>query len=282
LSPLDEIVFAHEMTHALQDQDLNLSGLTASQLDDQNIAVTALIEGDATSCQVDYLMANKRLIPAVVAQMNSPELSSAQLDSAPPYLRATLLFPYEQGLTFVNALKKNGGWSAVDKAYARPPVSTEQVLHPEKYLANEQPVKVTVPDLTSTLGSGWTAVDTNDFGELGVRVLLAGQPESKPDANRAAAGWGGDEYRVWANGGQTAIVWQTAWDTTRDAGEFSDALGRYEAQRWNVRAASPVAGQRWFTSASAVTVIIEGGQDVTYILAPDAPTATRMVRAIAG
>ena len=281
-SPLDEIVFAHEVTHALQDQNLNLDGLTVSeskQFDDQNLATLALIEGDATSCQVDYLLANKRLIPAVFTQLNSPELSSDQLNKAPAYLRTTLLFPYDQGLTFVDALKKNGGWSAVDEAYARPPVSTEQVLHPAKYLANEQPVPVTVPDLTSALGSGWSSAATNDFGELGVRVLLSGQPNSKRDANQAAAGWGGDEYRVWANGGQTAIAWQTAWDTKQDADQFVAALGKYEAQRWNAPAGTPVSGQTWFVSTSAVTVIIQRGQSVTYLLAPDRQTAARMVAA---
>lgn len=282
---LDEFVFVHEMTHALQDQNLNLDALTANQPahpDDQTLATLALIEGDATSCQIDYLLANKSLIPAVSAQINSPELSSEQLDKAPAYLRGTLLFSYDQGLTFVTALKKNGGWTAVDEAYTKPPVSTEQVLHPQKYLAGEQPVPVTVPDLGPALGSGWTPVATNDLGELGVRLLLSGQPDSRSGATPAAVGWGGDTYRVWTNGDGTALVWRTAWDTSQDADEFQQTLGEYEGQRWHATPASLVSGQSWFVSTGAAAVVIRHGQDVTYVVAPDRETAARIVDAIGG
>lgn len=282
---LDEIVFAHEVTHALQDQNLNLDALTGRHsdfLDDQNLALLALIEGDATSCQLDYLLANTRLIPALTAQLNSPELSSAELDKAPAFLRSTLLFPYDQGLNFVTTLKKNGGWNAVDDAYARPPVSTEQILHPQMYLAGEQPVPVSLPDIGAALGNGWTSVAINDFGELGVRILLTDQSTSSPDAKQAAAGWGGDRYQVWANGSRTALVWQTAWDTGTDAQEFVDTLRQYEAQRWHVPGDMTVPGQSWFVSSQTTTVAVQHGQDVTYVLAPDRETAARIVKSAGG
>lgn len=280
-SALDEITFAHEVTHALQDQNFNLDGLLRQQgsaLDDQSLALLALVEGDATSCQVDYLLANKSLIPALAAQVADPDFSSDQLDKAPAYIRQTLLFPYDQGSTFVDALKQNGGWAKVDSAYQRPPVSTEQILHPEKYLADEQPVPVTIPDLGPTLGSGWMPVETNDLGELGIRILLSGQSNSKEQANRDAAGWGGDRYEAWGKGDQTALVWRSTWDTGSDATQFAAGLGAYEAQRWKVDADSSVAsGEQWFISPTAVTVVIQQGEQVHYVLAPDRATAQRIV-----
>lgn len=282
-SAMDEFVFAHEVTHALQDQNFDLDALISNEdkdLDDQSLAILALIEGDATVCQVDYLKANKALIPPLMVQLNSPDLSSEELDKAPAFLRETLLFPYDQGMTFVDALKDGGGWDAVDQAYSRPPASTEQILHPDKYVANERPIDVTVPDYSAALGAGWSPVETNDMGELGVRILLSGQSESKADANRAAAGWGGDEYRVWGKGDQTVLVWRTAWDTGTDADQFTSAMSAYEAQRWGVKANNSAAGQHWFESSGQVTVIVRNGQDVTYVLAPDRATAQRIVRSL--
>ena len=85
----------------------------------------------------------------------------------PAILEETLLFPYTTGLTYVQGVQIQGGWEAVDAFYERMPVSTEQILHPEAYAANEEPIDVDLPDdLGDQLGDGWSVSIEDTFGEL--------------------------------------------------------------------------------------------------------------------
>jgi hypothetical protein len=169
----------------------------------------------------------------------------------PPFLQRQLLFPYVDGLTFAQALYDRGGgtWKLVDlAARVRPPASTEQVLHPEKWIAVEPPLEV---PLRVSLGAGWERVAAGVWGEWQTRELLGGDDE-------AAAGWGGDRYELWRRGDAHVLVMRWAWDTQRDLDEFAAALR-----------ASPVARR----SGAAVDVT---GETVTLVLAPDAELARRV------
>src|SRR5690606_6116041 len=112
--------------------------------------------------------------------------------------------------------------------------STEQILHPEKYLAGEQPVEIHVNDFTGGLGDNWTVWDTNTFGEYQIMVMLQNSSMSEQQAQVAAAGWGGDTYVVAGTEDIDAIHWVTAWDTEQDANEFARAWALREAERWGV------------------------------------------------
>src|SRR5262249_289792 len=132
----------------------------------------------------------------------------------PEVVRDQLVQPYFAGREFVLALWQNGGWDAVRKAWGKPPRSTEQVLHPAKYLADEPPLPVTLgyePPRGKLVCGGVV-------GELLIRSLLG------TDATEAAAGWGGDNYRVWDVDGATLLVWRTRWDSPADAAEFLEAV----------------------------------------------------------
>ena len=130
------------------------------------------------------------------------------------------------GPSFIQALQARGGEAAVNEALRNPPVSTEQVLHPAKY-PNDPPVPVEVPDLSSTLGTGWSDLDLSDVGEEFLLALLALHlPRS--DAARAAAGWDGGRYRAWSDGSRTAVVLTTRWETPKDASEFAAAMDRWK------------------------------------------------------
>jgi hypothetical protein len=82
------------------------------------------------------------------------------------------MFPYMSGMEFAQSLFDRGGWDAIDAAYANPPVSTEQILHPDRYPA-DQPVTVELPDLQSVLGDGWTELYTNVLGEWYTYLILS-------------------------------------------------------------------------------------------------------------
>lgn len=229
LGPVERVTFAHEFDHALQDQNFGLGNLKVDQVGegDRDLARLALAEGDATLLM--SLWAQQRLSPSETLQLlaeSSDPQQTQLLASMPAILRETLLFPYTTGLSFVTSLRAAGGWAAVDAAYARPPDSTEQLIHPEKYASHEAVLPIDVPtDLAKRLGKGWSVPLVDSLGEFQLRIWLeqvAGA--SSADATAAAAGWGGDRL-VYATGpsGVWAVAVLTRWDTPEDAREFDDA-----------------------------------------------------------
>ncbi len=135
----EKATFAHEFTHALQDQSFGLEGIDVDAVGqgDRSLARLALVEGDATLVMARWMSRN--LGPAELGELlNVDPEAQAQLAKMPAILRETLLFPYQQGLAFVNGLGASGGWEAVNRAFGRLPDSTEQILHPEKYQARRE------------------------------------------------------------------------------------------------------------------------------------------------
>src|SRR3990172_77214 len=157
--PLERATLAHEYTHALQDQHFGLADLGLDDLTqgDRALARLALIEGDASLLMQQWAAENLSFADAmkVLLQALDPR-QQAVLAGMPPILQRQLMFPYLDGLAFVTGLQAAGGWTAVDAAYSRPPDSTEQILHPEKYTVGEGPVAIASPDELGRLGAGWT------------------------------------------------------------------------------------------------------------------------------
>lgn len=226
LGPTEKTTFAHEYTHALQDQNFELSSFDLAEVGegDRGFARLSLIEGDATLLMTLWQL--DRLTQAEFIQLlgeaSDPEATKI-LSELPPVLVQSLLFPYTGGLNFVECLYANGGWTAVDAAYRDPPASTEQILHPAKYLAHEAPIAVDLPDdLATRLGDGWSVGLEDTTGELQLRLWLqfAGGGSAGP-VEPAAAGWGGDRTMLLKGpDGAWAIVISTEWDTPADASEF--------------------------------------------------------------
>jgi hypothetical protein len=149
-------IMAHELTHALQDQHFNLRRFEHWPKGDSDaeLAAHALIEGDATLAMALYVANNPLIALAFMKSLGATGMASEELNKAPRALRESLLFPYQDGEKWVNALYKRGGWSEVSQAFTTLPQSTEQILHPEKYFAHEAPMKVSLPDVTSLLNAG--------------------------------------------------------------------------------------------------------------------------------
>lgn len=229
VGPTDEATYAHEFTHQLQDQrfDLDALGIDSSDQSDRSLARLALVEGDATSVQTTWMTQN--LTAAELGEVFAAALDPAAMaafNGAPPYLRETALFPYQEGLALVMRVLGTGGYAAVDAAFADPPDSTEQVLHPEKYVTREAPVVVEIPDgLAKHLGAGWSEVGRDTLGEAIIRIWLKIGGQASSAASTAAAGWGGDRLALYRDeGGSAAIVLVTDWDTAADATEFDIAV----------------------------------------------------------
>jgi hypothetical protein len=230
LGPVEQITYAHEFDHALQDQNFGLRklGLDDTGNSDRALARLSLPEGDATLLMT--LWAETHLTPAQLIQLageaNDPS-QTAILAAMPDDLKETLLFPYEEGLNWVAGLHSSGGWAAVDAAYAKPPDSTEQILHADKWASHETPIAVTIPaSLPGKLGSGWTMPLTDTLGELQFRIWLEQVGKvAQSQAEAAAAGWGGDRIALVQKGSTFGIAIITKWDTPADAVEFAAAAG---------------------------------------------------------
>jgi hypothetical protein len=146
------------------------------------------------------------------------------MSAIPPWMVRQLTFPYEAGAAFVTQLYAAGGWDAVNAAYDQPPASTEQVLHPEKYLADEVPAEVAEPDPSAQLGSGWREVEATTLGEAMTAIWLEGLGTDRAEADAAANGWGGDRLSVVRGpDGGWALAWQLTWDAPAQAAEFAES-----------------------------------------------------------
>ncbi|MGH9872314.1 MAG: hypothetical protein ACRD9S_07595 [Pyrinomonadaceae bacterium] len=148
-------VMAHELTHALQDQHFNLRRFEKWPHGDSDaeLAAHALIEGDATLAMMVY-MAKNPLVALAFSRSLTTGVATEQYDQAPRAMRESLIFPYLQGSEWATQLYRKGGWTMVSNAFTRLPLSSEQILHPEKYFSYERPVKVALPDVSNLLNAG--------------------------------------------------------------------------------------------------------------------------------
>ncbi len=226
----DKITFAHEYDHALQDASFTVFADQKDLLDetDRALARAAVYEGDATLLMV--LWAGGNLTPEEFADVQAagadPE-SMAVLARTPAILVESLLFPYTAGQAFILPVQTAGGWTAVNAIYDELPRSTEQILHPDKYRAGEEPVAVKLPaTLATEMGDGWTEAIQDTFGEFQLGVWLRQSGIAAGDASAAAAGWGGDRLAVLDGPGEDwAVVMRSSWDTDEDATAFRQAAG---------------------------------------------------------
>ncbi len=276
----DELTVAHEFTHALQQAHFDIGGLRDNLKSnaDRRLALRALIEGDALLSELLYMLSyfDEQMQAETQSNRGSDDLSAFY--AAPVFIQNTITFPYSEGYQFtVNLYLKSEDFSHIDLAYGTLPASTEQIIHPEKYDAGEDPVAVSVPDPTALLGEGWAVIDRNVMGELFLRSYFESDLDPQTAAV-AAAGWGGDEFLMLETpDGNDALAIFSVWDTEADATEFADAFIAYgetvSGQEWVEVADAPVSA---FTleSGDRGSIWIEvGGVEARVIVAPDMATA---------
>lgn len=222
------LVLVHELVHALQDQRLNLgASYKEERTADADNAFRAVVEGDATLAMLAHAL-RQQGIPLSAATAGIQQMGDyldlnalvrgEKLDDAPAILRVTMVAPYLRGLQFVAAVQGRGGWPAVNNSHRRPPSTSEQVLHPNKYFAREPGESIEVVDNRALLGAGFSRIEEDTLGELELGVYLGQESPSKTD-EAAAAGWAGDQLAVYRRGDEVAVVWWTTWDNDEDAEE---------------------------------------------------------------
>jgi hypothetical protein len=230
-------IIAHELTHALQHQHFGLRSALKRipDNDDATIARSAVIEGDATITMVVHMMQglDMKALQKTVDDMadkitNGPTLTARHV---PHYMRQGLTFPYVGALKLLMQAMAKSGFSDVDKLHRKPPVSTEQLLHPERY-PNDKPVRVEFALKGSDLG-GYKVALRNRLGELGMRFLVSPLGQRDQLAKKLANGWGGDRYAYLIKGKSSAFVAAVATGDAAAAKRYRELLQTSFAHRYS-------------------------------------------------
>lgn len=201
-----ETVMAHEMVHALHDQHFEIEKWVdaAKPNDDAVFARTAVVEGSALAAMLDYLFRDAgvsvRSLPDIGPLMQQFDIASGsdspQLKKAPVYIRDSLMFPYLRGAAFSQAvLRSVSGWAEFHSVFAKPPASTQQIIHPELYFSDYVPEPVSLPDLSKLVPKGWKLLDENVMGEFGLHAVLK-QQLGEDRARALSPAWDGDRYAI--------------------------------------------------------------------------------------
>lgn len=233
----EEPTLAHELFHGIQDQNFSLTTVRPAyeRANDASLAATGLIEGDAVGVMIDYQLAGALSftdIPNFAEFMTTTVVGSGitgEVASVPRFLVERILFPYIEGLLFVHYLKLAAGWEIVNQAYLDPPLSTEQILHPERYLERDEPTWLEL-DVSSMVEVGFAVTYDQVIGELQWRGFFRhniGDLVSERAIENAAAGWDGDRFLALQDSADRMILISlSVWDSTRDAAEFAGVLRR--------------------------------------------------------
>ncbi len=285
-------ILAHELTHALQDQNYGLRAwMKAGQPaegpkkdsdsdgnDDSQTARRAVVEGQAQVVYVDYLLAplgrNLQNTPELVYQMEEPAVKavadSQMLHDAPMILRETGTFPYRAGLIFEGELLEKGGKEmAFSGAFARPPRNTHEVLQPIAYIEHEKLSPIGIPDVQQILSDKYTTYDSGGVGELDVRALLK-QYGNRKEADNLAAEWRGGAYVTFRKTAKAAVdeiatsdlalLYASRWKSSQSAERFAHMYVTALAERYQTATPQTVAAcSGTKCPISAVQVLTEEG-----------------------
>jgi IrrE N-terminal-like domain len=266
-SETQEPVLAHEIAHAIADQNYNLTKFIKAgrKSDDGSTARLAVMEGQATWLMSE-LLARKmgqslKDSPALLAMMSGAnETGGGQFpvfDNSPLYLRLTLVFPYTKGMLFQNAVYNRDGQKGFAEVFLKPPVSTQQILHPEKYFSGVKPTEPGLPQ--PTLPKGYKSLVGGSLGELEHTVLLE-QYSGKARAAELAPHWRGCVFNLLENKkeGRLVLLYAVEWDTEDAARQYFAAYRALLAKKWKHMSVAGDDGRFELRRKGAIVTSVEG------------------------
>jgi len=241
---IEDIVLAHEFTHALEDQywpidDPQDRDLQAST--DRGTAHDFLIEGSATREMIEVIPAQLgrgspssyfllwNLIHSGPGELalnyalsGAWKSSDALAAGVPETLARTEAMPYSFGYTFCTQVMRQWGLDGLDYIYNHPPVSSAQVMHPQKcWEWRDLPVQINLPE---NLPGGWKQTSLDSVGEAGMAVLFGCQFKSLNRGLGLARGWDGDHVALFeGSGGHRLLLWASSWGSTDAARRYGRA-----------------------------------------------------------
>jgi hypothetical protein len=236
----DNMILAHELTHAMQDQNFEMGSRLEeiSDNDDALLAFKSLIEGDATLAGFAYVRGgmDDTLADFITAHLTDlPQVSAAQEKNVPDALSIPFLFQYAEGTAFVREAYRRGGWDSVDAAFRNPPESTAQIIDPTLYFDHlTHPVRIKVDGYQKQL-AGWNKVLEDTYGELALRLIMQtsfGRDASEVDVARR---WAGDRMVVLSRANEETVIWIAAFNDEQGASLFANfyrkVLDRVDGQQ---------------------------------------------------
>jgi hypothetical protein len=272
-------VLAHELTHALQDQNFNLEkwtkaarsgkpGTPESLMEDERVAARqAVSEGQAMVSLVDYMLAgtgqsvstNPAIADAVIAGMETSG-QTPLYTQAPMFLKALLVFPYQFGLRFErDVLDKQGRQSAFAGAFRNPPRDTHEIMDPEVYVNNRPVPLLPLPGFETAAGKDYEKYDLSVMGQFDV-WLLAKQYAGQKVADAISPNWRGGYYYAALRPGTVktkgnvevptsslALTYLSKWASADAAQQFAGTYAAYLPKRYGK--AAEITG----TGTSAIT-----------------------------
>lgn len=221
VSPYVRVTLVHELTHALDDQHFNLEREDLG--DEAALGFAALVEGSALRVESAYRRSLSRDERDQVEDEEAAQVRRLPRD-VPPVVEIALGFPYDLGPDLVSAIVDAGDRARLNAAFASPPLSTEHVLDPERYLRGDNPRPVPIPKADQP------AFDDGEIGELFLILMLRSELGTD-GARRAARGWGGDRYVAWREGDRTCVRMDFVMDDAKETDELAKALGRWARGR---------------------------------------------------
>jgi hypothetical protein len=277
-----EGVAIHEQTHALQDQHHNLQLLLKRKASstDSDLAISALVEGDASAVMFDHqsrltsatpLEALPSVDPLVLLQVLGTQFDSLQ-PGIPSSIKGLLVFPYTSGLRFAHALLTRGGYREVERAYSRLPTTSREILHPEEFISGSfAPSIPHPPELPGYSATRSPPLYIDTLGEFGISSILSGEDSSRPLAADAARGWVGDLVGVFPiKDGKQTVSWITRWESVTDRERFVSSytaflISRYKLPSSPRTVSSPLhAGPPWIVAPHKSVQIISDGLQASF------------------
>ena len=263
-----EMLLAHELTHALQDQNFDLESSLdkVKDNDDRSLALKSVAEGDATIAGFAY--AAGRMDDSTVDTLADnlkqlPQALEAEAPGTPEGLSLPLLFQYSDGVRFVAEAYHRGGWSAVDALYRNPPQSSHQILHPALYFESSAPVPRIELAGYEGIMSGWKKADDDTYGELLLRVILERNLGKQSSEVGLASRWIADRMIILQESRGVNVIWMLAFSDAQTASHFTVVY-----QTILDRLLGDSTPHRIDTRSNAVLVVIGEGADYFDTLAP--------------
>lgn len=240
-SAMQDVALIHELAHAVADEHFNLQKFVnkSGQDDDAAMARDAVIEGQASWVMTEYMarqMGQSLKDRPNLAQTTSQASGQAAKEfpvfgAAPLYLQETLMFPYTQGMLFQQAVVEKRGPGAFGEVFRHPPLSSQQVLHPDRYFEHAAPSKPSLPPVE--LPRGYKKILAGTLGELDHQILLR-QYLGEQEGRRLPPSWRGGRYALWESVREKRVVLYYAvdWESEAAAASYFAAYRKICGQKW--------------------------------------------------
>jgi hypothetical protein len=238
---MQDVALVHELAHALADQHFGLEKFINKSGDDDDAATArgAVVEGQASWVMTEQMLRqmgrSMKDSPDLVKQALEASSSGSKdfpvLGASPLYLQETLMFPYNQGMLFQQAVFQKMGRDAFAEVFRHPPSSSQQILHPDLYFTHTLSTKPALPVMK--LPSGYKKIAEGTLGELDHQILLR-QFADEEEGRDLAARFRGSRYGVWENKKtrRDVLYYSVEWASEADAGRYLSDYRKACAKKW--------------------------------------------------